>query len=94
VTERWRLLGCYAVWRLVLIRSVRRLLVKASVVPISLILGPLMTVALSSYEPSVITRAPWRNSPDDAILQNLIFVSVNVCRAIQYSISITENNPY
>jgi hypothetical protein len=38
----WCLLGCYAVWLLVFLRSVRRLLVAASVVPSSPILATLM----------------------------------------------------
>jgi hypothetical protein len=54
----------------ILLRSVHRLLVTSSVVPISPILVTLLKEALSFFETSALTRATWRNILEDAIIHS------------------------
>jgi hypothetical protein len=62
------MLRCVALVRTDFLRSVRRLLVTANVIPSLPILVTLVKEALSSSETSVLTRATRRNIPEDTIL--------------------------
>jgi hypothetical protein len=54
---------------IIFLRSVRRLLVTANVVPSSAILVSLIMEALHSSETTDLTRATQHNIPEDGILQ-------------------------
>jgi hypothetical protein len=71
------------------VRSVRRLLVTASVVPSSPILVTLMKDSLGSSETSVLTRATRRNIPEDAILHSVLVVNYTNAWSVQNEIEIS-----
>jgi hypothetical protein len=64
---------------LVFLRSVRRLLVAASVVPSSPIFGHPDEGGPSSSETLVLTRATRRNNPEDTILDSLCNIFHTSC---------------
>jgi hypothetical protein len=66
--------------------TLRRLLVTANVVPSSQIPVTLMMEAIASYGTWVLTRATWRNIPEDGILCCKIRVLLYVLQ-LKYSLS-------
>jgi hypothetical protein len=71
----------------VLLRSVRRLLVAACVVPSSPIFVTLMKGAQGSSETSVLTRATRRNNPEDTII--LLHLALNTWGDRYYALNIS-----
>jgi hypothetical protein len=70
LVRTWSLLALRRNTNLVFLRSVHRLLVAACVVPSSPIFVTLMKEAPGSSETSVLTRATWRNNPEDTIIHS------------------------
>jgi hypothetical protein len=69
--EEWCFLGCYALWLLLFLRSVRRLLVAALLFLVHQFFVTLMKEAPRSSETSVLIRDTRRKIPEDTILQSM-----------------------
>jgi hypothetical protein len=70
ISDQGTTLAVSSNYQIGILRGVRRLLVKAIVVPSSAILVTLLKEALSSSETLVHTRVTWHNIPGDDILHS------------------------